>query len=155
VGIAQRPALYRSLEQSVAANPSFTGYALVVRTSGDPAGLLNAMRREVHAVNPAMAVFNEETMEEHVRAAYFLPSLPATLFGIFGGMGLLLATVGLYGVISYAVSRRSREIGIRMALGAQPGAVERLILRQGLVLAAIAVAIGWPMAWMASKSGNL
>jgi ABC-type antimicrobial peptide transport system permease subunit len=102
-----------------------------------------------------MAVFNEETMEEHVRAAYFLPSLPATLFGIFGGMGLLLATVGLYGVISYAVSRRSREIGIRMALGAQPGAVERLILRQGLVLAAIAVAIGWPMAWMASKSGNL
>lgn len=150
-GVAQRPALFRSLEQTVATNPSFVGYSLVVRASGDPASLLNAMRREVHAIDPAMAVFNEETMEEHVRAAYFLPSLPATLFGIFGGIGLLLATVGLYSVISYGVSRRTREIGIRMALGAQPGAVEWLILRQGFVLAAIAVALGWPMAWMASK----
>jgi predicted permease len=151
VGVAQRPVLYRSLEQTVVTTPSFTGYALVVRTSGDPAGLLGAMRREVHAVNSAMAVFNEETMEEHVRAAYFLPSLPATLFGIFSCIGLLLATVGLYGVMSYAVSRRTREIGIRLALGAEHGAVERLILRQGMVLAAIAVALGWPMAWMASK----
>jgi predicted permease len=150
-GVAQRPALFRSLEQTVATNPSFVGYSLVVRTSGDPAGLLGAMRREVHAVDPAMAVFNEETMDEHVRAAYFLPSLPATLFGLFGGIGLLLATVGLYGVISYAVSRRTREISIRLALGAKPGAAERLMIRQGLVLAAIAVALGWPMAWMASK----
>jgi ABC-type antimicrobial peptide transport system permease subunit len=73
------------------------------------------------------------------------------LFGTFGCIGLVLAIVGLYGVMSYAVSLRTREIGIRMALGAQPGAVERLILRQGLVLTFIAVILGWPAAWMLSR----
>jgi ABC-type antimicrobial peptide transport system permease subunit len=63
----------------------------------------------------------------------------------------VLATVGLYGVMSYAVSRRTREIGIRMAMGAQPGTVERLVLRQGFVLTLIAMALGWPAAWMLSK----
>lgn len=89
-------------------------------------------------------------MAEHVGTAFFLPRLAATLFGVFGGIGLVLATVGLYGVMSYAVSRRTREIGIRMAMGAQPGTVERLVLRQGLVLTVIAVALGWPAAWMLS-----
>ena len=90
-------------------------------------------------------------MEEHVRTAYVLPRLAATLFGLFGGIGLVLAVVGLYGVMSFAVSRRTREIGIRMALGAKPGTVERLILKQGMVLTVIAIAIGWPAAWMLSK----
>jgi ABC-type antimicrobial peptide transport system permease subunit len=98
-----------------------------------------------------MAIYNEETMEEHVRTAYVLPRLAATLFGVFGGIGLVLAAIGLYGVMSYAVSRRTREIGIRMALGAKQGTVERLILRQGMVLTLIAIVIGWPAAWMLSK----
>jgi ABC-type antimicrobial peptide transport system permease subunit len=98
-----------------------------------------------------MAVFNDETMEEHVRAAFFLPRLAATLFGTFGGIGLVLAIVGLYGVMSFMVSRRTREIGIRMAMGARPGTVERLILGQGMVLTLIAVALGWPAAWMLSR----
>jgi ABC-type antimicrobial peptide transport system permease subunit len=63
----------------------------------------------------------------------------------------VLAAVGLYGVMSYAVSRRRREIGIRMAMGARLGTVERLIVRQGMTLAAIALALGWPAAWMLSK----
>ena len=109
------------------------------------------MRRQIYALDRNMAVFNEETMEEHVHSAFFLPRLAATLFSVFGGIGLVLATVGLYGVMSYAVSRRTREIGIRMAMGAQPGTVERLVLRQGLVLTLIAVALGWPAAWMLSK----
>jgi ABC-type antimicrobial peptide transport system permease subunit len=101
-----------------------------------------------------MAVFNEETMEEHIRAAFFLPRMAATLFGVFGFIGLVLATVGLYGVMSYSVSRRTREIGIRMALGAQPGSVERLVLRQGLVLTLIALMLGWPAAWMLAKTAS-
>jgi ABC-type antimicrobial peptide transport system permease subunit len=101
-----------------------------------------------------MAIFNEETMEEHVSTAYFLPRLAATLFGTFGFIGLVLAATGLYGVMSYAVSRRTREIGIRMALGAKPGTVERLILRQGLVLTLIAIALGWPAAWMLAKMAS-
>ena len=98
-----------------------------------------------------MAVFNVATMQEHVRDALFLPHLAGTLFGIFGGIGLLLATVGLYGVISYSVSRRTREIGIRMALGAQVGAVQRLIVGQGMSLTLIALALGLPGAWLAAK----
>ena len=146
-----KPVLYRSLEQNVGTDPNLLGYTLVVHTAGHPAAMSEAVRRQIHALDPSMAVFNEETMEEHVHSAFFLPRLAATLFSVFGGIGLVLATVGLYGVMSYAVSRRTREIGIRIAMGAQPGKVERLVLRQGLVLTLIAVALGWPAAWMLSK----
>ena len=80
-----------------------------------------------------------------------LPDLAATLFGIFGGIGVTLVATGLYGVIGYSVSRRTREIGIRIALGARPGTVERLFVRQGIVLALIAIALGWPVSWMLAK----
>ena len=151
LGEDRRPLLYRSLQQSIAGDPSLMGYTLVVRTAGDPAVLMEPVQRQIHLLDPTMAVYNEETMEEHVRTAFFLPRLAATLFGTFGFIGLVLAVVGLYGVMSYAVSRRTREIGIRMAMGAQPGTVERLVLRQGLVLTLVAMALGWPAAWMLSK----
>jgi len=151
LGEDTRPVLYRSLKQTVASDPSFLGYTLIVHTAGDPGGIAASVRRQIYALDPAMAIYNEETMEEHVRTAYFLPRLAATLFGTFGFIGLVLASVGLYGVMSYAVTRRTREIGIRMALGAQPGSVERLVLRQGFVLTLIALALGWPAAWMLAK----
>ncbi len=151
LGETTRPVLYRSLQQTLASDPSFIGYALMTRTRGNPASVAQAIRSQIHALDPTMAIYNEETMEKHVRAAYFLPRLAAMLFGVFGFIGLVLASVGLYGVMSYSVTRRTREIGIRMAMGAQPGTVERLVLRQGLVLTLIAVALGWPAAWMLSK----
>ena len=151
LGEDTRAILYRSLDQSIVDDPSLMGYTLVVHTRGNPAALAEAVRRQVYALDPTMAIYNEETMEEHIRSAYFLPRVAAALFGVFGGIGLVLAAVGLYGVMSYAVSRRRREIGIRMAMGARPGSVERLIVRQGMTLAAIAVALGWPAAWMLSK----
>jgi ABC-type antimicrobial peptide transport system permease subunit len=127
------------------------GYTLVIHAAGDPNTVQDAVRRQIHALDSTMAIYNEETMEQHVRTAYFLPRLAATLFGTFGFIGLVLAGVGLYGVMSYSVSRRTREIGIRMAMGARPGTVERLVLRQGLVLTLIAVGLGWPAAWLLSK----
>ena len=151
LGEETRPVLYRSLNQSIADDPSFLGYTLVVHTSRNPTAVEEAVRRQIHTLDPSMAIFNDETMEEHVRSAYFLPRLAATLFGTFGFVGLVLAAVGLYGVMSYAVSRRTHEIGIRMAMGAQPGTVERLVLRQGMILTLIAVALGWPSAWMLAK----
>ncbi|MGO8758665.1 MAG: ADOP family duplicated permease [Terracidiphilus sp.] len=150
LGEKAQPTLYRSLDQVPVVDP-FVGYTLVVRAAGKPGALMEAVRRQIRMLAPGMAIYGEETMDEHVRNAYFLPRLAATLFGIFGGIGLALAAVGLYGVMSYGVSRRSREIGIRMAMGAQPGRVERLVLRQGLVLSVIAVALGWPAAWMLAK----
>jgi ABC-type antimicrobial peptide transport system permease subunit len=98
-----------------------------------------------------MAVYNAETIEEHLRSALFLPRLGGTLFGAFGIIGLLLAVIGLYGIMSYSVSRRTREIGIRIALGAQIDAVERLIVRQGMLLTGVAVGLGLPTALVAAK----
>jgi len=146
-----RPIFYRSLDQSIVKDPSDMGYTLVVHTRGNPALLAEPLRRQVYALDPAMAVYNQETMDEHVRTAYSLPRAAAALFGVFGSIGLVLAAVGLYGVMSYSVSRRTREIGIRMAVGAGPGIVERFIVRQGMVLALIALVLGWPAAWMLSK----
>jgi predicted lysophospholipase L1 biosynthesis ABC-type transport system permease subunit len=151
LGEDARPILYRSLDQSIVDDPSEMGYSLVVHTRGNPAALAEPLRRQVYALDSAMAVYNEETMDEHIRTAYSLPRAAATLFGVFGGIGLLLAAVGLYSVMSYGVSRRTREIGIRMAMGARPGTVERLIVRQGMILACIALVLGWPAAWMLSK----
>lgn len=128
--------------QNVGSDPSFLGYTLVVHTAGDPAGVAEAVRRQIHALDPAMAIFNEQTMEEHVQAAFFLPRLAATLFGTFGFIGLVLASVGLYGVMSYAVSRRTREIGIRMALGAQPGDVLSYVLRSAFSMLIVGLAGG-------------
>ncbi|HZZ37754.1 MAG TPA: ABC transporter permease [Acidobacteriaceae bacterium] len=151
LGEETRPVLFRSLEQSTGSDPAFLGYTLVVRTAGDPGAMAPAVQTAIHTLDPAMAVFNVETMQEHLESALFLPRLAGTLFGIFGGLGLVLAGVGLYGVISYSVGRRMREIGIRIAVGAQRGAVERLIVRQGMVLTGIAVALGLGAAWMTAR----
>jgi predicted permease len=154
LGEETRSMLYRSLDQTVADDPSLMGYTLIVHTAGNPVAIEETVRRQIHALDPNMAIYNEETMEQHVRTAYILPRLAAMLFGTFGCIGLVLAAVGLYGVMSYAVTRRTREIGIRMALGAQPGTVERLVLRQGLVLTLIALALGWPAAWMLARMAS-
>lgn len=151
LGEDYRPVLYRSLVQSIAADPSQLGYTLLVHTAGNPASVLEAVQGQIHALDPQLAIFNEETMQDHVRTAFFLPRLAAMLFGTFGFIGLVLAAVGLYGVMSYAVSRRTREIGIRMAMGAKPGTVERMVLRQGMVITLIAVVLGWPVAWMLAR----
>ncbi len=151
LGEDTRAILYRSLDQSIANDPSGMGYTLVVHTPGNAAGMAGALRREVYKLDPDMAVYNLETMDEHVRAAYVLPRVAAMLFGIFGAIGLVLATVGLYGVMSFAVARRTREIGIRMAMGARPASVLRLVLRRGMALTLMAVALGWPAAWMLAK----
>jgi predicted permease len=146
-----RPVLYRSLAQTIAGDPSFLGYSLLVRFAGGAAPISRAVRREIHLLDPSLAVFNAETMSEHLRDALFLPRLAGILFGVFGITGLLLAAVGLYGVMSYSVSRRTREIGIRMALGAQPGGVRRLIVRQGMLLTFFALVVGLAAAWALAR----
>jgi predicted permease len=151
LGEQTRPVLYRSLAQNIAGDPSFNGNSLMIRSDGDPANLANAVRREISSLDPTLAVYNIETMKEHLRDALFLPRLAGTLFGVFGLIGLLLASIGLYGVISYSVSRRTQEIGIRMALGAQIGAVQRLIVTQGMRLALVAMALGLPAAFVLAR----
>jgi predicted permease len=147
LGEDTRYVLFRSLAQSTGSDPSFLGYELVVHFAGNATAVASAVRGQIHDLDPTMAAYNPETMQEHLRQALFLPRLAGTLFGVFGFMGLVLAAIGLYGVMSYSVSRRTREIGIRIALGAQLSAVHRLILRQGMVLTLIAMALGLPAAF--------
>jgi predicted permease len=151
IGEETRPVLFRALDQTVSYDLAVMGYTILIRSEADPAEIVNAARDRIHALDPAMAIYNVQTMQEHVRDAFFLPRLAATLFGVFGAIGLILAAVGLYGVMTYSVSRRTREIGIRMALGAQTRQVQQLIVRQGMVLAVIAVALGLPAAYALSK----
>jgi ABC-type antimicrobial peptide transport system permease subunit len=100
------------------------------------------VRDQIAALDPNMAVFNTETMRDHVDKSLLLPRISALLLGIFGSVGLTLAAIGLYGVMIYSVRRRTREIGIRIALGAHPRTVLSMVLRQGLILTGIGIAIG-------------
>lgn len=121
---------------------SFFGITVLVKTSGDPERASRALREQIAALDPNMAIFNSETMSDHVDKALLLPRISALLLGIFGSVGLTLASIGLYGLMSYSVRRRTREIGIRMALGAKPPAVLRMVFRQGLLLTGIGLIIG-------------
>lgn len=154
IGEDMRPVLFRSVAQTIGSEPAFLGYTLIVHTRSNAASTLAAIRSQIHALDPAMAVYNVETMEGHLRSALFLPRLAGTLFGIFGLIGLVLAAVGLYGVMSYAVSRRMREIAIRIALGAQLASIQRLILRQGMLLILVAFLFGIPVALATAKLFN-
>ena len=109
------------------------------------------MRAVIRDMDPTLAVFNEQTMEHHVREALFLPRLAGTLFAVFGIVGLLLAAIGLYGVVDYSVRRRVSEIGIRMALGAQASNVRKLFLRRGIQLITVAMVIGLPAAFLIAR----
>ena len=105
----------------------------------------------IHRADPALAVFDVHTLQTHFDNALLLPRLAALLFGICGFMGLLISTVGIYGLVSFAVARRTKEIGIRMALGARRTQVLAMVLRQGLTLTAVGRSIGIVLALLVSR----
>ena len=116
---------------------------LVVRTStSSPLAVTNAVRSAVQSVDPDMPVFDVASMEQLVERSVSAPRFNATLLGCFAALALILATVGIYGAVSYSVTQRTHEIGIRMALGAERDDVLSLIVRQGMVLTLIGVGIG-------------
>jgi ABC-type antimicrobial peptide transport system permease subunit len=115
---------------------------LAIRAAGDPADLVAAVRREVRAVDPDQPISDVRTMEEILGREVAPRRLQMTLLAGFAGLALLLASLGIYGVISYAVSQRTPEIGIRMALGARPRDVLGMVVGGGLRLAALGVGIG-------------
>jgi predicted permease len=146
LGEAPAPFLYQPLAQR-----HESGMVLLVRTSGDPTQLVPAVRREVQSIEPNLPLTNARSMEELLSNSLFPARMGAILLGLFGLLALLLASVGLYGVMSYSVSQRTREIGIRMALGARGGDVLRLILRESLTLVAAGVVLGIIVAFAATR----
>jgi len=136
---AIRPVLYYPYRQT-----GGNGANLVVRTTTDPESLAATVRSEVRALEPDAAILNVNTMDGMIAQtpASFMRRFPALMIGIFAGVALLLASIGIYGVVSYSVSQQIHYIGIRMALGAGPSDILKMVLKQGLVLALAGVAIG-------------
>jgi putative ABC transport system permease protein len=137
IAVISRPEMYVPFFQ----DPWWASY-LAVRTSGDPERLAAALRRDIRSLDPTLPIADIQPMTRVVDDSVAQPRLRASLLTLFGATALVLAIIGVYGVISYNVGRRTREVGIRLALGAQRGDVLRLILRQGLGLTAAGLALG-------------
>jgi predicted permease len=140
------PTVYRSFAQSYSARAS-----LVMRTGGDPRGLIPVVRREVASLDQNLPPHELQPLTENVALALWSVRTGAAILSIFGVLGVVLAAIGMYGVMSYAVARRTREIGVRMALGAQAGNVLKLIVGQGMALALIGAGIGLAAAWAVTR----
>jgi macrolide transport system ATP-binding/permease protein len=124
---------------------------LTVRADGDPASLLPTIREAIRAMDANLPLFEVKTLTQHMSISVFTQRIAATLLGIFGLLALLLASIGLYGVMAYSVSQRTHEIGLRMALGAQGSDVLKMIVGQGMKLALIGVALGLAGAFMVTR----
>jgi putative ABC transport system permease protein len=126
------------------------GLWLAVRTKGKPAAVVPALRDALAKVDPDVPLANVQTLEEQVAGSVAQPKFSMLMVGIFAGIALLLAAIGIYGVISYSVAQRTHEIGIRMALGARQADVVRMIARQVLVMTGVGISIGSVLALGAS-----
>src|SRR3989441_5140850 len=134
----------------------FVGNALLIRTRETPAAITNALVREVHALDPTLAPYAADRLQEQVDGRGYTQRLAATLLAIFGGMALFLAAIGLYGVMSYSVSQSTRELGVRMALGANARDLLRLVISRGLRLTTAGIVIGAVAALVLTRlMGNL
>jgi len=126
--------------------------ALIVRTSGEPSDVFRTVQSEVKALDGGLPLFDMVTVEEHLQFSTFIPRMAGTLLGLFGGLALLLAVVGLYGVVAHSVVLRTHEIGVRMALGAGRREILGLVVRQGAVLIAIGLSAGLGLAAAAGRT---
>lgn len=142
LGEDPKPALYTPLYQD------YSGMVtLVARTHSDPRQVLSALRAEVQKLDPSISVYAAKTLKEHMGTSLFPARMAAIALSSFGVLALILAAVGIYGVMSHVVAGRTREIGLRMALGAQLSDVQKLILKQGMFLAAIGSVSGLVIAF--------
>ncbi|HEX8028934.1 MAG TPA: FtsX-like permease family protein, partial [Vicinamibacterales bacterium] len=119
---------------------------IMARTDGNAEALLVSMRRELLAIEPSLVFMGNSTMEANLGASLLPARVGALLASAFGGLGTLLAAIGLYGVIAFSVARRTREIGLRMALGANPGTVLSMVMGQGFTIVAVGVVVGGVLA---------
>jgi len=145
-GETPTPMFYRPLAQ----NSGWTRLSLVARVAGDPVAVVRAMRQTLRTLDADVPVTQARTMNDHVDMAMATPRTAAGMLGLFGGLALLLASMGLYAVVAFGVARRTGEIGIRMALGASSGNVVGMVIKEMMVVVAIGVGVGVVLALIAT-----
>jgi putative ABC transport system permease protein len=149
LGAEPEPMIYRCTCQTD--SPFETRMGVIVRTTGDPRAAIRAVEGQVYAVDPNQPVFDVKTMDERLANSLAPQRFHLALIGTLAAIALVLSALGVYGVLSYLVTRRTREIGIRIAMGAQPGEVRRLVVGESVVLAALAVVVGLCGAWTLTR----
>jgi len=145
--------LYFPYRQDMALNthPRLASMCLALRTAGDPAAMKAPIRKELLSIDSGLPIAGMESVDEQLDDAVAQERLMATLAGFFGALAVLLACLGLYGVVSYTVNRRTAEIGIRLALGATRTTVMATVLRESMLLILIGVVIGFPATLAATR----
>jgi putative ABC transport system permease protein len=128
------------------------GMALIVRTASDPKPFVDQIRRQVLAIDAEQPILDASTMVDVVSRSVFLPRISMVLLSAFAGSALLLAVVGIYGVVSYSVTQRTRELGVRMALGADAGATMRLVIGRSMLLIAGGTLCGLVVSFAAARA---
>ncbi len=146
LGEDPKPAFYRPLLRDYSTNAT-----LVARTTGDSQAAMAALRAELQRLDPTLPVYNVKTLSDHMNLPLFPFRLAAIVLGSFGVLAIILAAIGIYGVMSYVVAGRTREVGLRVALGAGRSDVLLLIMRQGMSLAVIGLAVGLIIAFGAAQ----
>lgn len=144
--VGARPAFYRPFPHEYASRMT-----ALVRVGGDPNPMFAKVRQTIRDVNQDLSIVDLQTIDQALARLNAQRRIPATAFGVVGLLALLLSAVGLYGVMAYSVRERARELGIRLALGARPGSVRRLVLREGLVLVGSGLTLGGGAAVLVSK----